>query len=61
MAELARRIPIREFIDHGANVQPSPADRRVSQTTYPALYAKATHTVVKPGDRMPMAGSTCAS
>ena len=25
MAELAKRIPIREFIDHGPNVQPAPA------------------------------------
>ena len=31
MEELASRLPIREFIDHGANVQPSPAHRRVSR------------------------------
>ena len=27
MAELAKRIPIRDFIDHGPNVQPAPAGR----------------------------------
>ena len=29
MAEVASRIPIKEFIDHGPNVQPAAADRRV--------------------------------
>jgi competence protein ComEC len=56
MAELAGRIPIREFIDHGGNVQPAqPADDFL-QKTYPTLYAKGKHTVVKPGDRIPIAG-----
>src|SRR5512139_2049670 len=41
MAELAGRIPIREFIDHGANVQPAPAADEFLQKTYPDLYAKA--------------------
>lgn len=56
VAELASRVPIREFIDHGANVQPAPAVDEFLQTTYPALYANAKHTVVKPGDRVAMAG-----
>ena len=55
MAELASRIPIREFIDHGANVQPAQAADDFLQKTYPALYAKAKHTVVKPGDKVPIA------
>src|SRR5579862_8528983 len=58
MAEIAGRIPIREFLDHGANVQPGgPVDEFI-QKTYPALYAKAKHTVVKPGDRIAVAGLT---
>jgi len=56
MAELATRIPIREFIDHGPNVQPAAATDQFLQTTYPQLYAKAKHTVVKAGDRISMAG-----
>jgi beta-lactamase superfamily II metal-dependent hydrolase len=56
MAELAARIPIRHFIDHGPNVQPGAAADQFLQTTYPKLYEKATHTVAKPGDRIAMAG-----
>jgi competence protein ComEC len=56
MAELAGRIPIREFIDHGTNVQPTPATDEFLQKTYPGLYAKAKHTVAKPGDKVAMTG-----
>src|SRR5213592_3915856 len=56
MAEVAGRIPIGEFIDHGSNVQPAPAVDEFLQKTYPGLYAKSKHTVVKPGDKIPVAG-----
>src|SRR5712671_1930444 len=56
MAELAARIPIRHFIDHGPNVQPAAAADEFLQKSYPSLYAKAKHTVAKPGDKIPMAG-----
>jgi competence protein ComEC len=56
VAELAKRIPIRHFIDHGANVQPAPAADDFIAKIYPELYAKARHTVVKPGDRIAVAG-----
>src|SRR6266478_5920760 len=56
MAEVANRIPIREFIDHGGNVQPAAPTDDFLQKTYPTLYAKAKHTVVKPGDKVPIAG-----
>jgi len=52
MAELARRVPIRHFIDHGGNVQPSAAVDEFLQKTYPTLYAQAKHTVTKPGDKI---------
>jgi competence protein ComEC len=52
MEALARRLPIVEFIDHGANVQPNPAADAFLTTTYPSLYAKGSHVVVKPGDRI---------
>ena len=61
MAELAARIPIREFIDHGPNVQPGAAADEFLQKTYPPLYAKAKHTVAKPATRFPSPASTCAS
>ena len=56
MAELAKRIPIRHFIDHGPNVQPSPEVDAFLTKVYPELYAKAKHTVAKPGDKIAVAG-----
>jgi competence protein ComEC len=56
MNELAARIPIRHFIDHGANVQPGAAADEFLQKTYPQLYATARHTVARPGTRIPVAG-----
>jgi beta-lactamase superfamily II metal-dependent hydrolase len=56
LAELASRLPIRHFIDHGSSVESVSAVTQFLQTTYPALHARATHTVVKPGDTIPVAG-----
>src|SRR5712671_1430863 len=56
LAELASHIAIREFIDHGPNVQPAAVADEFLQKTYPPLYAKAKHTVAKPGDKIHMAG-----
>ena len=56
MSELAGRIPIAEYIDHGANVQANPAADTFLSDVYPALYAKSKHTVVKPGDRLGVRG-----
>lgn len=55
LSELAARIPIREFIDHGPNVQPGPNIDPVLQR-YAELYAKAKHTVAIPGEKVPVAG-----
>ena len=57
MEALAGRIPIRNFIDHGPNVQPNANTDAFLQKTYPALYAKGTHTVAKPGDRIGLQGA----
>lgn len=56
LAELASRIPIKQFIDHGRNIQPTEATDAFLNKTYPELYAKGTHTVVKAGDTIPFAG-----
>jgi beta-lactamase superfamily II metal-dependent hydrolase len=56
MAELAARVPIREFIDHGPNVQPGAAADDFLQKTYPSLYAKGTHVVATPGSTVGVAG-----
>ena len=56
MAELAARVPIRDFIDHGPNVQPGAAADDFLQKTYPQLHAKATHVVATPGSTVAVAG-----
>src|SRR5579872_7475666 len=50
MEELLKQIPIREFIDHGPNVQPG-AGADWERDVYPRLYAKAKHTIAKAGQR----------
>ena len=56
MAELAAKIPIGEFIDHGPNVQPGELADQFLKNVYPPLYAKGKHTVAKVGDKLPMTG-----
>jgi beta-lactamase superfamily II metal-dependent hydrolase len=53
MAELARRIPIRHFVDHGPTVE---AKEQVAgfQQTYAGLFGAAKHTVANAGDRLPV-------
>lgn len=54
LAELASRIPIRHFIDHGANVQPEGSGASFLPR-YEELYGQARHTVARPGDSIPVA------
>jgi competence protein ComEC len=55
MEELAKQIPIKEFIDHGPNVQAG-VGADWEKNVYPKLYANAKHTVAKPGDKIQLAG-----
>ena len=54
MAELASRVPIRHYIDHGGNVQPAAAVDAFLQNIYPGLIAKSKHTVAKAGSVLPL-------
>ena len=56
LADLAKQIPIREFIDHGPSVQPGQAADDFLAKRYPELLKGAAHRVVKPGDRIPLTG-----
>ena len=56
MAELSARIPIRHYLDHGANVQPAAAVDDFLQKTYPTLVGQARHTVVAAGGVLPLTG-----
>ena len=55
IAEVAARIPVAEFIDHGPNVQPGGRIDAVMQRSA-ARSPKAKRTVAKPGDRIPIGG-----
>jgi len=56
LAELASKVSIKEFIDHGPNVQPGQLADDFLQKTYPGIIAKGKHTVAKPGDKIAIAG-----
>ena len=56
LAELAKRIPIKNYIDHGPTMQPQPASVEFLEKVYPTLYGMAKRTIVKPGDVIPVAG-----
>src|SRR6478609_5279946 len=56
LAELAGRVPIRHFYDHGPNMQPAAPVDAFLKDTYPGIYAKGTHTIAKPGDKIAVAG-----
>lgn len=55
LEELSKRIPIAHYIDHGPTVEPKEQVPGFQQF-YATLYEKASHMVVKPGDRIPFAG-----
>ena len=52
-AQLAERLPIRNFIDHGTTVDQGEA-RLAAFEVYTDLRSGGTHRVVRPGDRLPI-------
>ncbi len=55
LQELAKRVTIRHYVDHGPSVEEREQVQGF-QAAYAELHAKAKHTVVKPGDKLPVAG-----
>src|SRR5438034_9837950 len=55
LPELAKRVPIQEFIDHGPTVQPAPAIDAILQQ-YAALNDNVKHSADKPGDKVDVNG-----
>src|SRR5918996_2476813 len=55
LPELAPKVPIRHFIDHGPNIDPMGSGAKF-EAVYKEMYAKAKHTVARPGDRIPIDG-----
>jgi competence protein ComEC len=58
MVELAKRIPIRHFIDHGPSVEDNPQTVAFVEGGYRDLYTAARRTVVKPADAISLGGVT---
>jgi competence protein ComEC len=56
VGELNARLPVRHFIDHGPSVETNASAPEASQKTYRELVERGRHTVVKPGDKIPVAG-----
>lgn len=61
LQELVTKVPVEHFVDHGPTVEgPVNPELREQvagfQAAYAELYGKARHTVVKPGDRLSIAG-----
>jgi hypothetical protein len=55
LPELAKRIPIKHFIDHGETGEHTPAIE-ASLKSYADMYTSANHMVAKPGDKIPVTG-----
>ena len=55
MTELAKTVPIKAYVDHGPTVEPKEQINGF-QAAYAELYSKAKHVIVKPGDKLPIAG-----
>jgi beta-lactamase superfamily II metal-dependent hydrolase len=55
VAQLAEKLPIRNFVDHGASVEDN-KQAQVLFNEYAAFRAKGNHIEVKPGDTIPIKG-----
>ncbi len=53
--DLAAKLPVKAYVDHGPNTETDSQAKKLSQA-YDKAIAGAKHIVVKPGDRIPLAG-----
>ncbi len=53
--QLAARLPIKHFVDHGPNNETGPAANALFEP-YKAAMAKGEHILAKPGDKIPVKG-----
>jgi competence protein ComEC len=56
LQELVKRVPVKHFYDHGPTIETAREQVAGFQAAYAEIYGKATHTVLKPGDKVPLAG-----
>jgi beta-lactamase superfamily II metal-dependent hydrolase len=56
VTELAARLPIRNFIDHGSTTSSTAANAQALYQAYAAAREKGRHIEAKPGDKVPIQG-----
>lgn len=54
--QLAGKLPIRNFVDHGESVEAGRKEADALYNAYSAVRDKGNHLLVKPGDRIPIKG-----
>ena len=54
--QLAGKLPIRNFVDHGESVEAGRKEADALYNAYTAVRDKGNHLLVKPGDRIPIKG-----
>ena len=54
--QLAGKLPIRNFVDHGESVEAGRKEADALYSAYTAVRDKGNHLLVKPGDRIPIKG-----
>jgi beta-lactamase superfamily II metal-dependent hydrolase len=57
MPELSKRIPIKHFYDHGESVEMDRPNVAAFAKVYAEIVSKSVRTVVKPGDKIALAGT----
>jgi competence protein ComEC len=57
MAELAKRIPVAHFYDHGPSIESERPNIIAFEKLYPEIVGKSARTIVKPGDKIAFAGT----
>jgi competence protein ComEC len=57
VVDLAARIPIKTFVDHGPNVEEALGTPK-NYSAYLPVRAKGQHILVKPGDKLPIKGAS---
>ncbi len=57
MAEIAKRIPVAHFYDHGPSIEADRPNIIAFQKLYPEIIGKSQRTIVKPGDKLAFAGT----
>jgi competence protein ComEC len=56
LQELVKRVSVKHFYDHGPTIETQREQVPGFQAAYAEIYGKATHTMLKPGDKVPFAG-----